>query len=118
MDRREFVQTGTAVAVATRLPLRLPQADASIKALCIDRKSTRLNSSHRCTSYAAFCVKKKGAPQVGQPVDVGDRHRQLGVSTDPERIESAPRGLEPNEHAALAGGRERSAARLEQHTSD
>src|SRR5437762_10513418 len=24
-----------------------------------DRKSTRLNSSHRCISYADFCVKKK-----------------------------------------------------------
>src|SRR5437763_7928492 len=25
----------------------------------VDRKSTRLNSSHRCTSYAVFCLKKK-----------------------------------------------------------
>src|SRR5437762_5113036 len=25
----------------------------------IDRKSTRLNSSHRCSSYAVFCLKKK-----------------------------------------------------------
>src|SRR5437762_6887375 len=24
-----------------------------------DRKSTRLNSSHRCNSYAVFCLKKK-----------------------------------------------------------
>src|SRR5437762_9107674 len=24
----------------------------------IDRKSTRLNSSHRCISYAVFCLKK------------------------------------------------------------
>src|SRR5437764_15492253 len=27
-----------------------------------DRKSTRLNSSHRCISYAVFCLKKKKAP--------------------------------------------------------
>src|SRR5437762_11252251 len=27
--------------------------------LCGDRKSTRLNSSHRCISYAVFCLKKK-----------------------------------------------------------
>src|SRR5437762_14287678 len=27
--------------------------------LLIDRKSTRLNSSHRCISYAVFCLKKK-----------------------------------------------------------
>src|SRR5437879_9701933 len=28
-------------------------------ALTKDRKSTRLNSSHRCISYAVFCLKKK-----------------------------------------------------------
>src|SRR5437764_1437459 len=27
----------------------------------LDRKSTRLNSSHRCISYAVFCLKKKNA---------------------------------------------------------
>src|SRR5437879_8403804 len=27
-----------------------------------DRKSTRLNSSHRCISYAVFCLKKKNNP--------------------------------------------------------
>src|SRR5437762_5804462 len=29
--------------------------------LAEDRKSTRLNSSHRCISYAVFCLKKKKA---------------------------------------------------------
>src|SRR5690606_39570298 len=29
----------------------------------VDRKSTRLNSSHVKTSYAVFCVKKKMAPR-------------------------------------------------------
>src|SRR5437879_7859482 len=33
-----------------QLPLGLAQRD---------RKSTRLNSSHRCISYAVFCLKKK-----------------------------------------------------------
>src|SRR3982751_3403140 len=28
-----------------------------------DRKSTRLNSSHRCISYAVFCLKKNGTEQ-------------------------------------------------------
>src|SRR5437762_9855007 len=28
-----------------------------------DRKSTRLNSSHRCISYAVFCLKKKNMAQ-------------------------------------------------------
>src|SRR5437763_10033723 len=29
-----------------------------------DRKSTRLNSSHRCISYAVFCLKKKNHKMV------------------------------------------------------
>src|SRR5437762_5211913 len=29
----------------------------------LDRKSTRLNSSHRCISYAVFCLKKKKKKQ-------------------------------------------------------
>src|SRR5437879_8956247 len=32
---------------------------ASAKITSRDRKSTRLNSSHRCISYAVFCLKKK-----------------------------------------------------------
>src|SRR5437762_5591786 len=31
-----------------------------------DRKSTRLNSSHRCISYAVFCLKKKNTQSHGQ----------------------------------------------------
>src|SRR5437762_10763867 len=30
-----------------------------------DRKSTRLNSSHRCISYAVFCLKKKNESTTG-----------------------------------------------------
>src|SRR5437879_10078054 len=33
---------------------------------CPDRKSTRLNSSHRCISYAVFCLKKKNKNQHNQ----------------------------------------------------
>src|SRR5437762_8814644 len=29
-----------------------------------DRKSTRLNSSHRCISYAVFCLKKKNTKMM------------------------------------------------------
>src|SRR5437762_4614279 len=32
---------------------------ANPEKLPLDRKSTRLNSSHRCISYAVFCLKKK-----------------------------------------------------------
>src|SRR5690606_39837876 len=33
--------------------------DSGLRALCQDRKSTRLNSSHVKISYAVFCLKKK-----------------------------------------------------------
>src|SRR5437879_7689558 len=37
----------------------LPTAVKNATKLFRDRKSTRLNSSHRCISYAVFCLKKK-----------------------------------------------------------
>src|SRR5437762_5669014 len=39
-----------------------PQSHRAVRgapARALDRKSTRLNSSHRCISYAVFCLKKK-----------------------------------------------------------
>src|SRR5437764_6277040 len=35
------------------------RAAHTVEAVDRDRKSTRLNSSHRCISYAVFCLKKK-----------------------------------------------------------
>src|SRR4051794_41706568 len=35
----------------------------------IDRKSTRLNSSHPSISYAVFCLKKKKRGSRGRPTD-------------------------------------------------
>src|SRR5437762_4426807 len=35
-----------------------------------DRKRTRLNSSHRCISYAVFCLKKKTRMYVGDGLTV------------------------------------------------
>src|SRR5436189_3376891 len=40
-----------------------------------DRKSTRLNSSHRCISYAVFCLKKKTLPSA-------DEHEKDNANTD------------------------------------
>src|SRR2546427_7432666 len=37
----------------------------------IDRKSTRLNSSHSQISYAVFCLKKKNC-RIGTPLDLGN----------------------------------------------
>src|SRR5437764_8895947 len=38
------------------------------RALGRDRKSTRLNSSHRCISYAVFCLKKKNTNRTSNRV--------------------------------------------------
>src|SRR5437764_2825565 len=40
------------------------RAHARLRVLGRDRKSTRLNSSHRCNSYAVFCLKKKIGHEV------------------------------------------------------
>src|SRR5437879_8608702 len=48
------ITSAVGLAVADQLFLKL--ADIG---LSTDRKSTRLNSSHRCISYAVFCLKKK-----------------------------------------------------------
>src|SRR2546427_8359327 len=42
----------------------------SLKYVVLDRKSTRLNSSHSQISYAVFCLKKKKKKQ-----DANDRER-------------------------------------------
>src|SRR5437879_11558899 len=36
--------------------------------ILLDRKSTRLNSSHRCISYAVFCLKKKSNTLCKHPL--------------------------------------------------
>src|SRR3954467_11045045 len=36
-----------------------PYTTLSVVAVSLDRKSTRLNSSHKIISYAVFCLKKK-----------------------------------------------------------
>src|ERR1017187_9138079 len=52
-----------AVAQPEKIPLDILFEDKSLlvvnKPAGIDRKSTRLNSSHRCISYAVFCLKKQ-----------------------------------------------------------
>src|SRR5437763_3262358 len=44
-----------------------PQGASDPKAPKKDRKSTRLNSSHRCISYAVFCLKKKKYHRYRKP---------------------------------------------------
>src|SRR5689334_23615390 len=63
--RVDTVQAGSAAQVAGFKPGDL--------VLAIDRKSTRLNSSHSSISYAVFCLKKKKKKK--QPsVNLTERH--------------------------------------------
>src|SRR5256885_7380057 len=46
------------------LALCLPFTFCVCSPVTLDRKSTRLNSSHLVISYAVFCLKKKNSPTV------------------------------------------------------
>src|SRR5207247_9302472 len=48
-----------ASADAAPIPEAAPVITATLPLSLIDRKSTRLNSSHEWISYAVFCLKKK-----------------------------------------------------------
>src|SRR3712207_8059106 len=52
-DRQE------ALKIMTRSRYNYVQALSRMKSQFLDRKSTRLNSSHANISYAVFCLKKK-----------------------------------------------------------
>src|SRR5437879_7918365 len=54
-----------------------------------DRKSTRLNSSHRCISYAVFCLKKKkhGNSETERPKDTKN---QSNVDHAPTQADNNP----------------------------
>src|SRR2546430_7351032 len=47
----------------------------------IDRKSTRLNSSHSQISYAVFCLKKKKKPRELYSYDIGQPAQSTSHTT-------------------------------------
>src|SRR5437879_7071470 len=51
-------------------PTLMISGESYTSALARDRKSTRLNSSHRCISYAVFCLKKKMKIKCDKTLDV------------------------------------------------
>src|SRR5437762_4518293 len=53
------VTTGAISAKPAPRPEVVRSSEPIKAAFGVDRKSTRLNSSHRCISYAVFCLKKK-----------------------------------------------------------
>src|SRR5699024_11492202 len=46
--------------------MSLQSNDINVAGVILDRKSTRLNSSHVSISYAVFCLKKKSSRKQGR----------------------------------------------------
>src|SRR2546426_3597802 len=61
ISRREALSRSVFVEPEHGVVVRQAQKGAEVRTLLrgIDRKSTRLNSSHLVISYAVFCLKKK-----------------------------------------------------------
>src|SRR2546421_7209521 len=58
-------------AVHLNHPLRRIEVHGTMReVVCIDRKSTRLNSSHDQISYAVFCLKKKKNASNGMKTEL------------------------------------------------
>src|SRR5258708_19795074 len=55
------------LAAGEALLQRANGVEAQLDVTALDRKSTRLNSSHQIISYAVFCLKKKKRPHSSTP---------------------------------------------------
>src|SRR4051812_49947231 len=65
--RRELDPPRFCPECGRRMTVRVtPSAAFGAKAWWVDRKSTRLNSSHMSISYAVFCLKKKRSNDQNQ----------------------------------------------------
>src|SRR5437762_7669151 len=58
-SRADLLEAARSLADFILGPLSTPEGRLFRTWRAGDRKSTRLNSSHRCISYAVFCLKKK-----------------------------------------------------------
>src|SRR5207248_4356729 len=74
-----LLATAAANTLAKQLRTRAVRSPATSRAAAgdrTDRKSTRLNSSHRTISYAVFCLKKQTEPGAHQPEQQRNQQRQ------------------------------------------
>src|ERR1017187_10704318 len=77
------VLRGTGVRHELHRPVRADLIEPVADVQRLDRKSTRLHSTHRCISDAAFCLKKKEAnfPFCSPLPEMSGRPRILPVCT-------------------------------------
>src|SRR5258707_9628350 len=75
---RPFLDTAAQQARALHLRRRHPVVPAHRRgeARELDRKSTRLNSSHANISYAVFCLKKKKLGERAGPEHAVEQHER------------------------------------------
>src|SRR5256885_7102304 len=66
----------------------------------IDRKSTRLNSSHLVISYAVFCLKKKHT-RHRESVDAIEAHHMIDANRVEDRAAAPAPSPQPLEFSAL-----------------
>src|SRR5437870_9929205 len=62
-QRRSRSRNSSALISNFSVAASITKSQFEIKAELLDRKSTRLNSSHVAISYAVFCLKKNNEPQ-------------------------------------------------------
>src|SRR5260221_6652381 len=78
VHKATIIPRGRALGMVMQLPER-DKLSMSMEQMtsrsCIDRKSTRLNSSHTVISYAVFCLKKK--KKTDRSHVESDKYRQL-----------------------------------------
>src|SRR5207253_4602290 len=72
---RPFGCRTTLVRPTPRRPLHEQRGSAPGRQASLDRKSTRLNSSHVAISYAVFCLKKKKKKKIKHQQHT-DRNKQ------------------------------------------
>src|SRR3712207_8232557 len=70
---KSFAHMAVASLVGCSFCLDLGYFQAHNEGLDVDRKSTRLNSSHANISYAVFCLKKKKKKQNDKAPSMTDR---------------------------------------------
>src|SRR2546430_11411113 len=100
-----FLCFAVSLNLSSYLPLR-------IRTTVIDRKSTRLNSSHSQISYAVFCLNKKAQDRVGDEMRQVARHRQheiaaVGAHGPDIGSERAPARREPLDRGRVGALRAR-----------
>src|SRR5689334_23954017 len=62
-------QVGKELIIAIPTPFAIQRDEKEIGAVkFLDRKSTRLNSSHSSISYAVFCLKKKKKKKINKQI--------------------------------------------------